>query len=105
MGQFYEEAKELAGLYNGCQGITTEPFEPVSNMFHVHFHVPKKKLEPILIAIYKETGIGLSSYLRETSEEACYYEVSLGDRYAAVPKEELHKAFQLLDEGLRKIGH
>jgi threonine aldolase len=105
MGQYYEEAKELAGLYNGCQGIMTEPFEPVSNMFHVHFHVSKEKLEPILMDIYKETGIGLSSYIRETSEEACYYEVSLGDRYAAVPKEELHQAFQMLDEGLRKIGH
>lgn len=105
MGQYYEEAKELVGLYNGCKGITTKPLVPVSNMFHVHFHIPKEKLEPILIAIYKETGIGLSSYVRETSEEACYYEVSLGDRYATIPKEELRKAFQLLDERLLKIRH
>ncbi|MFE7061604.1 threonine aldolase family protein [Sutcliffiella sp. NPDC057660] len=105
MGQYYEEAQELAGLYNGCKGITTKPLVPVSNMFHVHFHIPKEKLETILISIYKETGIGLTSYVRETSEEACHYEVSLGDRYADVPKEELHKAFQMLDEGLRKIGY
>lgn len=103
MGQYYEEAQELAGHYNGCKGITTKPLVPVSNMFHVHFHIPKEKLVPILIAIYKETGIGLTSYVRETSEESCYYEVSLGDRYAAVPKEELRKAFHLLDESLCKI--
>lgn len=105
MVQYYEEAKELAGFYNGCHGIATKPHEPVSNMFHVHIHVPKERLEPVLLAIYKETGIGLTSYIRETSEEECYFEVSIGDRYAAVSKAELQHAFQMLDESLREIGH
>jgi threonine aldolase len=102
MNQYFEEAKELAGLFNQCQAVSTQPLEPVSNMFHVHFAVPKKKLEPILAAIYEATGIGFTGNLREISEEACYYEVSIGDRYAEIPKEELNEAFQMLDERTRK---
>jgi threonine aldolase len=98
MEQYYEEAKELAGFYNQCHAVATMPLEPVSNMFHVHFDMPKEKLEPILITIYKETGIGLTTYLKESSETTCYYEVSIGDRYANIPKAEIRKAFQMLDE-------
>lgn len=103
MNQYHEEAKELAGLFNQCQAVSTKPLEPVSNMFHVHFDVPKRKLEPILIALYEKTGIGFTGNLSEMSEEACYYEVSLGDRYADMPKEELIKAFQMLEESIREI--
>jgi threonine aldolase len=101
MNQYYEEAKELAGLYNECHVVSTLPLEPVSNMFHVHFDVSKEKLESILIDIYEETGIGLSSYVREVSENESYYEVSIGDQFADVAKEELRKVFQKLDERLR----
>lgn len=101
MGQYYEEAKELAGFFNQCHAVATKPIEPVSNMFHVHFDLPKEKLMPILIAIYEATGIGLTQILREINGTSCYYEVSIGDRYAEVPKELLTKAFMLLDEKLK----
>ncbi|SDO28944.1 L-threonine aldolase [Paenibacillus sp. yr247] len=101
MAQYYEEAKELAGFYNQCYGVETKPIEPVTNMFHVHVNVPKEKLEPILISLYNETGIGLTHYLRESSETTCYYEVTIGDRFANIPKKELRKAFEWLDGKLR----
>jgi threonine aldolase len=105
MEQYYEEAKELAGLFNQSHAVSTLPLEPVSNMFHVHFNVPKEKLEPILVGIYEETGIGLTSYLTETSENACNYEVSMGDNYAHIPKEELRKVLKMLDERLSELKY
>jgi threonine aldolase len=103
MEQYYEDAKELAGFYNECYAITTKPLVPVSNMFHVHIDVPKEKLETILIAIYEETGIGLIHNIREINETICYFEVSIGDRYSLIPKEEIKKAFQMLDERTREV--
>jgi len=100
MEQYYEEAKQLAALFNQCHSVKTMPVVPVSNMFHVHFDVGKEELEPILIEIYKETGVGLTSYLRETSESACSYEVSIGDQYEQVPKVRLETVFELLNEKL-----
>lgn len=102
MQQYYREAKELAALYNECHGITTLPEVPVSNMFHVHAHVPKEKLEPVLVEIYKATGVGLTGYLT-AADTSCQYEVSIGDRYAEMPKEKLKAAFQMLDEKLRTL--
>ncbi|MBD0378736.1 threonine aldolase family protein [Paenibacillus sedimenti] len=104
MGQYYEEAKELAGLYNQCHAVVTKPPEPVSNMFHVHIDLPKEKLEAILIHIYEATAIGLTSYLRESSETACSFEVNIGDRYAHVPKVGIIKAFQMLDERIKETS-
>jgi threonine aldolase len=102
MERYYEEAKELAGFFNQCHAVATKPLEPVSNMFHVHFDRTKEKLEPILITIYEATGIALTSYINEASETTCYYEVNIGDRYANIPKEELRKMFQMLDEKMRE---
>lgn len=101
MGQYYEEAKELAELFNSCQSVSTKPLQPVSNMFHVHFHVPKVMMETVLVDIYEVTGIGLSSYVREVNEKECYFEVSLGDLYATVPKDQLKQAFHLLNKKLK----
>lgn len=100
MTKYYEEAKELATLYNQYTHVKTMPSEPVSNMFHVHIQAPKDVVEPILVDLYLETNIGLTSYLREVSESACYFEVSMGDNYAKIPKEDLRHAFQLLNEML-----
>ncbi|WP_221568410.1 low specificity L-threonine aldolase [Alkalihalobacillus sp. TS-13] len=102
MGQYHEEAKELASLFNQCHAVETKPYEPVSNMFHVHFQVSKEKLEPILVDLYETTGIGLTSNLRETSETSCYYEVSIGDQYEYVPKDQLRSVFVMLDERLSR---
>ncbi|SFD72119.1 L-threonine aldolase [Paenibacillus catalpae] len=103
MEQYYQAAVELAGMYNnGIEGITTRPVTPVSNMFHVHAAMPKEKLEQILIALYEETGIGLTGNIRDAGEGTSYYEVSLGDRYAAIPKDRLRQAFELLHEKVKQ---
>ena len=101
MGEYYEQAKELAVLFNQCSGVSTLPKVPVSNMFHVHFQVPKEKLEPILVEIYEETGIGLTSYLNEKDKDICSFELSIGDQYASIPKDEVKNAFELLDLKLK----
>lgn len=102
MGQYYEEAKELAGLYNQCQGVDTLPLEPVSNMFHVHVRMPKAQLETILIGIYEATGIGLTGYVREVDATTSSFEISVGDRYKDVPKEPLYEAFRMLDTQMKE---
>ncbi|NQX71429.1 DegT/DnrJ/EryC1/StrS family aminotransferase [Paenibacillus alba] len=101
MGQYYEEAKELAKRYNHCHAVETLPLLPVTNMFHVHIHVPKEELEAILIAMYETCGVGLTAYLRESDESSCSFEVSLGDRYGHIPKQVLSDAFEWLDLTLR----
>ncbi|AWB43027.1 low specificity L-threonine aldolase [Paenibacillus sp. CAA11] len=104
MEQYYEEAKELAKLFNGCHAVSTLPAEPVSNMFHAYFAVPKEVVEPILIEVCEETGVGIAAYLAEREGNRCTYEVSIGERYANVPKDRLREAFKLLDEKLKQIG-
>jgi threonine aldolase len=103
MGQYYEGAKELAALYNQCTDVATVPIQPVSNMFHVHFKVPKEKVEPILVDIYRGTGIGLTGHLREFSENECNFEVSIGDQFKDVPKDKLNEAFRQLNERLSGV--
>ncbi|MGM1046435.1 MAG: threonine aldolase family protein [Bacillota bacterium] len=102
MGQYYEEAKELAAYFNRCHGMSTLPLEPVSNMFHVHFELPKEKLEPLLMSLYIETGVGLTSYIRDNSKGGSYCEISVGDRYAGIPKKDLDKAFKTLERFLNQ---
>ncbi|WP_017381312.1 threonine aldolase family protein [Paenisporosarcina sp. TG-14] len=103
MEQYYVEAKELAQMFNSCHAVSTMPLEPVSNMFHVHFHTSKEQLEAVLVGIYEATEVGLTSYIRATSEEACYYEVSIGDLYAALPKEKVKQVFLMLDQRMREL--
>ncbi|AOZ92644.1 threonine aldolase family protein [Paenibacillus crassostreae] len=103
MAQYYEEAKELAGLFNQCHGVTTMPAEPVSNMFHVHFDVSAEQLEPILKRIYETTGVRLTQHLRNINETSCYSELAIGDLYSEVPKDKLKAAFQQLDEEIRLL--
>ncbi|MCH6264369.1 threonine aldolase family protein [Neobacillus citreus] len=101
MKQYYEEAKELAGFYNQCYGVSTKPEVPVSNMFHVHFDAPKEVMELILTEICKDADVGLSSYVREVTETISYFEVSIGDLYEKLPHEKLTDAFKLLDARMR----
>lgn len=102
MRQYYEEAVELAALYNSCHLVTTLPRVPVTNMFHVHIAMPKEKLEPILVGLYAETGVGLIHYLRESSDGKCLFEVSIGDAYAVTPKDVLKRTFEKLDADLKE---
>ncbi|MGG4497035.1 threonine aldolase family protein [Brevibacillus reuszeri] len=100
--QYYEGAKELAGLYNDCQGTTTRPVVPVSNMFHIHFSLPKAKLEPVLVAVYEETGVGFITRLNHIDDETSYCEVNIGDQFASIPKEVIHQAFHVLNQRLQE---
>ncbi len=102
MSQFYHDALELAVFFNSCESVSTIPLIPVSNMFHVHFQASREEVEPILAELYEETSFGLTSYLKEVTQKSCGFEVNIGNQYATLPKEELKRVFQLLDEKLRK---
>lgn len=102
MGLYYEQAKELASMLNGCHGIRTLPEVPVSNMFHVHFPLAQAEAERILASMTQQFGLGITSYLQQTSAHSCAFELSTGDRYQNVPKDKLHSALQWLDGELRK---
>ena len=101
MPEYYKNARELAEFYNSCHNVSTLPDIPVSNMFHVHFPYPKDEIEPVLIEMMHETGMGLINHLKSIKENSCYFEVSIGDRYEEVPKENLKKAFIQLDEMMK----
>ncbi|MCM3129122.1 threonine aldolase family protein [Paenibacillus provencensis] len=102
MTEYYNRAKELAELFNQCTGVRAVPQVPVTNMFHLHFHMSARELETILIDIYTKTGVGLISFLREVHDQECKTEISIGDRYGEVPKERLYQAIQLLQEKMIK---
>ncbi|HSJ39040.1 MAG TPA: aminotransferase class I/II-fold pyridoxal phosphate-dependent enzyme [Planococcus sp. (in: firmicutes)] len=101
MAAYFESAKELAAKYNSCEGITTLPQMPVSNMFHVHINKPKERAAEVLAEVQQESGIGLSGYVRGIDADHCYFEVSLGDSYPGVPQEKVDLAFSLLDEKMK----
>lgn len=103
MAEYYNRAKELAGLFNQCSGVRTVPQVPVTNMFHLHFHMSAGELEPILIDVYTQTGVGLISFLREVHNQECKTEISIGDRYGDVPQDRLYQAIQLLQENMFKV--
>ncbi|WP_335869521.1 threonine aldolase family protein [Bacillus sp. 2205SS5-2] len=98
MERYYEDAKELAALFNSCTGVFTKPAIPVSNMFHVHFQASKEKLEELFMEIYEATGIGFTSYLLDVKEGEVFYEVSIGDLFGKIPKEEVALAIKILRE-------
>lgn len=102
MGQYYENAKELAELFNSCQEVSTIPKEPVTNMFHIHLKLPVEHAARILSEVQQETGIGMTGYLKEGAENHCSFEISIGDSYQTIPKQLLQKAFRLLDEKAQK---
>lgn len=101
MDLYYRQAQELAGLYNQCHRMKTVPAIPVSNMFHVHAEVSLERLEQVLIEVYRETGVGLTSAVKKKTDQVCTFEVNIGDRYGEVPKDRLHLTFELLDQKLR----
>ncbi|MFC0234770.1 threonine aldolase family protein [Fictibacillus phosphorivorans] len=101
MEEYYEGAKELATLYNECEGVRTLPITPVSNMFHVHVQAPKDEVERIFADTYGESGVGLTGHLRENGENSSFFEVSIGDNYSTVPKSNLKQTFTLLNKKLK----
>ncbi|WP_440116496.1 threonine aldolase family protein [Paenibacillus sp. QZ-Y1] len=99
---YYEQAQKLASLLNACHGIHTLPEVPVSNMFHVHIALASDEVEPILVQMAQQHGIGITSYLNKTSGNSCAFEFSTGDRYEQVPQNKLRSALEWLDQELRK---
>lgn len=103
MEQYFEEAKELAEHFNRCYAISTTPKQPVSNMFHVYFDAPREGLELILAEIYEITGIGITGSLREADKNTSFFELSIGDRFANIPKDSLKQLFRLLDKKMQHL--
>ncbi|KAA8747686.1 threonine aldolase family protein [Paenibacillus sp. UASWS1643] len=101
MERYYEQAQELASLLNACHGIHTLPEVPVSNMFHVHFALPADEVEPILVQMAQQHGIGMTAYLNKTSGNSCAFELSTGDRYEKLPQDQVRAALEWLDQELR----
>ncbi|WP_172253201.1 threonine aldolase family protein [Saccharibacillus deserti] len=100
MARYYEEARELAALYNACEGIRTQPEVPVSNMFHLHIEAPADKAAGVIAHVQAETGVALAAYLKAVGRSSCSTEISIGDLYREVPKEKLREAIALLEKGL-----
>jgi threonine aldolase len=102
MGHYYEQAKELASLFNACHGIRTVPEWPVSNMFHIHFALATSEVEPLLVQMAQQFDIAITSYLNKTGGNSCSFEMSTGDRYDTVPPDKLRDALAWLDGELQK---
>lgn len=100
MGQYYRHARELAAWFNACEGVSTMPTVPVSNMFHVHFEQPKERMNAILTAVQNETQIGITGNLTALGEERCKCEIGLGDQYALLTADEIAHLFAVLREKL-----
>lgn len=103
MDQYYRNAKDLANRFNSCHAVTTIPTVPVSNMFHVHFDASKEEMENILKEIMESSKVGISGYVRETSDHSCTFEVSLGDQYESIIEDQLNSVFGMLNEQMKKI--
>nr|WP_173104989.1 beta-eliminating lyase-related protein [Bacillus sp. KH172YL63] len=103
MEEYYDGARELSAHFNACEGVSTVPEIPVSNMFHVLFQFPKKQIEELLIQLYEATGIGMTGYVKEVSQHECTYEATIGDQYAHIPKQKLENFFTLLDRKLKEL--
>ncbi|MBH5318722.1 low specificity L-threonine aldolase [Paenibacillus sp. GSMTC-2017] len=103
MDKYYKEAVELAAYYNGCHNIKTSPAVPVCNMFHVHSDVGKEELERTFAEIALQTGVGLTSSVRERDDGGSNFEISIGDRYGFAPREAVTEAFRLLDLKLCEV--
>lgn len=103
MDQYYRDAKDLANRFNSCHAVTTIPAVPVSNMFHVHFDASKEEMEQILKEIIETSNVGISGYVRETSDHSCNFEVSLGDQYESITEDQLNSVFDMLNVQMKKI--
>ncbi|MBN6886316.1 threonine aldolase [Cytobacillus horneckiae] len=100
MADYYVSAKELAKSFNACNGVTTIPAEPVSNMFHVHLPFKKEEAEAFIAEIHEETAIGLTAKVQERGNQV-YFELSLGDNYQSIPKDALSHLFTVLENKMK----
>lgn len=93
MKEYYQNAILLAQRFNACQRIKTLPEVPVTNMFHVHFELPKELIEKVLGELQEETKIGFTSALIEMDSNHCAFEVSVGDALTRIPGSKLDRSY------------
>jgi threonine aldolase len=101
MGQYYHHARELAAWFNACEGVSTVPLVPVSNMFHVHFQQPQERMSTVLTAVQDETNIGIAGQLKALDDERCAFELSVGDEYGLITQAEIAHLFAVLREKMK----
>lgn len=101
MEQYYQKSVELAQLFNNCKDIYTVPEVPVSNMFHVYFNRSQEEMAAVISKVQLDNRIGISSYLSELDGEKCQIEISIGDSYLEIPKEQLEQLFLNLNEEMK----
>ncbi|WP_342559894.1 aminotransferase class I/II-fold pyridoxal phosphate-dependent enzyme [Psychrobacillus sp. FSL W7-1457] len=101
MKQYYQKSVELAQLFNNCKDIYTVPEVPVSNMFHVYFNRSQEEMAAVISKVQLDNRIGISSYLSELDGEKCQIEISIGDSYLEIPKEQLEQLFLNLNEEMK----
>ncbi|MCM3750185.1 beta-eliminating lyase-related protein [Paenibacillus pasadenensis] len=97
MELYFNGAKELSSKLSRCRQLHVVPEQPVSNMFHLHISLPLDRAASVLNQVCKESGVGLASFVRETSAASCCTEIHIGDRYLSIPQEKLDEALQLLE--------
>ncbi len=102
MAEYYQHAVELAAFFNSCEGISTVPRIPVTNMFHVHFQKAPDQITPILIQAQQIMDIGITGYLK-AEKAGCMFEVSIGDQYKLIPKGKVAVTFEWLAEKMKTL--
>ncbi|ANU10209.1 low specificity L-threonine aldolase [Planococcus antarcticus DSM 14505] len=103
MEEYYQHAIELAAYFNSCEGMSTIPEVPVSNMFHVHFQEAPEKIAPILTEAQQYMDLGVTGYLK-AEQIGCSFEVSLGDQYKLISRSKVAGVFERLDEKMKSLN-
>ncbi len=103
MGDYYVQAKELAALFNACEGVSTVPEVPVTNMFHVHFEKQAEQIAPIITQAQEIMNVGVAGYLNN-GKKGCSFELSIGDQYEQIPRQKVKVLFEWLNERLKTLN-
>ena len=73
-------------------------------MFHVHINRAKEEAEQVLTACQETSSIAITPYVNEVDDHTCSFEISIGDVYESLPKEEIKKACEILREQMKKLN-
>lgn len=97
MPAFVSHARDLATRLKQLNHITLEPEVPHVNMFHIKLPCSAQKAEAARDAAAKQTGIWLASRFWDyEGPDQCSMEVTVGEKAASVPTDELVKAAEIL---------
>lgn len=103
MGQYWDEARDLAARFNAVDRVSTVPTVPVTNMFHVHIAASAALVERALSLTCQKTGVGLSGHVKALGATLASFEVNIGDQYEQIPAERLMAAFSAFADGLAQL--